>query len=884
MCDWLNPRRIQLFSAFDDNVTSPSSPTMIRRPLRAYLLWLILATLLPGVVGASLLFVHQYQKSRAQFERNTMQTVRALVQTVDSKLLQAQAIAQTLSTVDALEAEDFARVHRQARVALALAGANMNAVLRDRRGQQILNTAVEHGAALPLDHSAQLEQVFASGRPSVSNVFTGAVMRRPTISVDVPVLVQGRVAYVLSIGIRPDYFAEMLTPKSVPDGAIASIIDRDGIIFARNMNPDRYIGRRVTDPLFKALQRAREGVVESVTQEGMEVLTFYSRSELTGWSVGAGVPRVALNQALFGPLAALVTGVTVLFAIGLWLAWQIGGRLARSVQALIAPAAALGKRIAPPPFTEVYVKEAADVAEAIGTASVLLGERARALAAKESELREAHMLGRFGTWHRDLVNDTIQTSDSVAAIYGQEVPPFEQQRGTLLPEESWQQVDQLTRQLQRDGGSGRLQLLVNHAAGHQIWIDVRCESIQDAKGRVVGLRGTLQEVTERVKAEEALRHADRRKDEFLAMLAHELRNPLAPITSGAQLLGQDRLDPARIRQISAIIARQARHMASLVDDLLDVSRVTRGLVTLARRRLDINEIVTDAAEQVQEFVRSKGHRLAVDALPEAVHVMGDRKRLVQVVSNLLHNAAKFTPAGGQLRLELGADAATVWLRVSDNGIGMLPAELERAFEMFVQGERTPDRAQGGLGIGLALVRSLVQLHGGSVQVHSAGIGLGSTFTVSLPRCTESGAAARADGRAAASGAHPLRVLVVDDNADAAQVLAMVVSAQGHQVAVENGSLAALARAPGLQPDVCLLDIGLPDMDGHELARRLRAHPATEHAVLVAVTGYGQEQDRRASAAAGFDHHLTKPVQMGSLERILDQTGAALAAPGGRLSA
>ena len=851
---------------------------MTRRPLRAYLLWLVLATLLPGVVGASLLFIHQYEKSRSQFERNTMQTVRALVHTLDSKLLQAQAIAQTISTYDALQERDFARVHRQAREALLLAGAGMSAVLRDRNGQQILNTSMPYGAALPLDPSRELDDVFALGRPTISNLFISRVTKGPAASIDVPVRVDGRVAYVLSVRIGPRYFADMLSPKSVPEGARASVFDRNGVIFARNLNPELFVGKRVTTPLYEAMARAKEGATRSISQEGAELRTFYSASQLSGWSVGVGVPRASLNQALFEPLSALLIGVTLLFAIGLWLAWQIGGRLARSVQALQAPAIALGKGETPPRFTQVHVKEAAEVAEAIGAASTLLGERAQALAVKEAELRDAHRMARFGTWHLTLATGAVDASESVQYIYGRTLPPYGEQRGTLLPEESWEKTEALQRELVRDGGSARMQLQVLHADGHRIWIDLHCEAVQDADGRVTALRGTIQDVTDRVNAEEALRQADQRKNEFLAMLAHELRNPLAPIASGAQLLGQDNLDPARTRQISAIIARQARHMAGLVDDLLDVSRVTRGLVALSKSRIDINEVVLEALEQVQEPLRQKRQVLDRALLPAPAYVMGDRKRLVQVVGNLLHNAVKFTGAGGHLRVALALHETTLEIVVADDGIGMLPEELERAFDMFVQGERTPDRTQGGLGIGLALVRSLVQLHGGSARVVSPGPGQGSTFTVTLPRCANRSSGV-ADAAPAVDGAvRPLKVMVVDDNVDAAQVLAMYVGAAGHEVAVEHDPFAALILAERFAPDACLLDIGLPGMDGHELARRLRAQPATSQALLVAVTGYGQAQDREASLQAGFDHHLVKPVDMVALERIL----AAAAIAGGQV--
>ena len=853
-----------------------TSTTIARRPLRAYLLWLVLATLLPGVVGASLIFADQYRKGRVQVERKTMQTVRALANNVDNRLSKAQAIGQTLTILAALEERDFARVHRQAREALDLAGGGMNMVLRERSGQQLVNTTVEWGTPLPVNPSVWLDKVFASGAPSVSGVFKGRVSGRSTVSVDVPVIEDGAVRYVLSIGLRPDYFGGILSPHSVPEGATATIFDPSGIIFNRNMRPERSIGTRVTAPLFAGINRAQEGVIDSRTQEGVPVLTHFSRLP-NGWGVAIGLPRASLRAELTDQLALMATGMVVLFAIGLCLAWLIGGRLARSVQALTEPALALGRGARPAASSEFHVKETADVANAMHAAADLLDQRSLQLAAKESALSEAHMLARFGTWHWTLGSDEIEVSDSVPHIFGRSVPPFAQQRGTILPEESWEQVRRLSGELTRSGGSGALQLQALHANGDPIWLEYRCESVHGQNGAVLALRGTMQDVTDRVRAEEALRQADQRKNEFLAMLAHELRNPLAPIASGAQLLGHGSLELARIQHISGIIARQARHMAGLVDDLLDVSRVTRGLVVLATEPVDLNAVVRDAAEQVQALVRDKGHALELNVLPEPAKVLGDRKRLVQVAGNLLHNAAKFTSQGGRIAVALRLDGADVVLEVRDNGIGMQPAELERAFDMFVQGERTPDRSLGGLGIGLALVRSLVELHGGSVGVDSAGPGLGSVFTVRLPRLVDDAPALVPSVVAGPdAGAAGLKVMVVDDNVDAAQILSMYVAAQGHAVRTEFGPAQALALAPDFAPDVCLLDIGLPGMDGYELARRLRALPATRTAMLVAVSGYGQEQDRADSAAAGFDHHLVKPVDMAALEEILAGAGAVLA--------
>jgi signal transduction histidine kinase/CheY-like chemotaxis protein len=381
------------------------------------------------------------------------------------------------------------------------------------------------------------------------------------------------------------------------------------------------------------------------------------------------------------------------------------------------------------------------------------------------------------------------------------------------------------------------------------------------------------------RAEAALRAADRRKDEFLAMLAHELRNPLAPIRAAADLLSLASLSEARVRQISEVISRQVGHMTSLVDDLLDVSRVTRGLVTLESEVLDAKRIVSDAVEQVRPLIEARRHHLTVFQPPESALVLGDQKRLVQVVTNLLNNAAKYSPEGGQIRLRMEVAGGEVSLAVADDGIGMAPELVERAFELFVQAERSSDRAQGGLGLGLALVRSLVELHHGHVSARSDGPGRGSEFTLRLPRVDSIGGAVLGDSRgdkgpAVRASRRALRLMLVDDNLDAADMLALFLDTIGHSVSVENDPWRALERARDEAPDVCLLDIGLPDMDGNELARRLRAEAATAGAVLIAVTGYGQEQDRKAAIDAGFDHHFVKPVDTGRLAALLAEIGAS----------
>ncbi|PWF54934.1 PAS domain-containing protein [Massilia glaciei] len=368
----------------------------------------------------------------------------------------------------------------------------------------------------------------------------------------------------------------------------------------------------------------------------------------------------------------------------------------------------------------------------------------------------------------------------------------------------------------------------------------------------------------------ALQTADRRKDEFLAMLAHELRNPLAPIAAAADVLRLSTGD-ARLTKVSDIISRQVGHMAGLIDDLLDVSRVTRGQVELDRYPVDMKAVVMAAVEQVRSLNEARGHRLSLKLPARALTVEGDEKRLVQIVANLLNNAAKYTPPGGAIDLEVEAGEERILLRVRDNGIGMAPELVDSAFELFAQAARTSDRSQGGLGLGLALVRRLAELHGGRARAASKGPGHGSEFTVHLPLLRgAAGATGAADGAAGAAPQARLQVLVVDDNVDAATMLGLFLETSGHEVDVCHEPRAALERIGARRFDACLLDIGLPGMDGNELARQIRVASPGAVPALIAVSGYGQAHDRAVALEAGFDHYLVKPVGALSLQELLAQ--------------
>ena len=440
----------------------------------------------------------------------------------------------------------------------------------------------------------------------------------------------------------------------------------------------------------------------------------------------------------------------------------------------------------------------------------------------------------------------------------------------VFPELKGTDTEVTYRRVMETGKTAILEVFYTWPDGKNSWMEIRAHPSLDG-----GIAFFFRDVTERHSVQDQLKIADRRKDEFLAMLAHELRNPLAPIGAAAHVLQMAKLDDARILQTSQIIGRQVEHMTRLVDDLLDVSRVTRGLVEMENEPLDIRHIVTDAVEQITPLMQARRHHLSIHLPPETTMVTGDKKRLVQVLANILNNAAKYTNEGGNIALKTEVQAKHVLFVIRDNGIGMATELADHAFDLFAQAERAADRSSGGLGLGLALVKNLVELHQGTVSCHSDGIGQGSEFTVCLPRLVAEDAIPllAVNKNTLQLAAKSLRIMVVDDNVDAAFMLSMLLETLGHQVTVEHRSPKALERAKVAVPDVCVLDIGLPEIDGNELAQRLRKCPETARVKLIALTGYGQENDREKSLAAGFDHHLVKPVDMNKLAYILADLGS-----------
>ena len=399
-------------------------------------------------------------------------------------------------------------------------------------------------------------------------------------------------------------------------------------------------------------------------------------------------------------------------------------------------------------------------------------------------------------------------------------------------------------------------------------ISLTVSPVRDPVGTLVGMSKVGRDITERKQAQRALAEEARRKDEFLAILAHELRNPLAPIRYALSIARQARLTDAQRKRSDEVIERQVEHMSRLLDDLLDVSRIARGHVELRKKWIDLTSVIGAAIDSARPLLDRKAHTLSLDLPREALRLEADPVRLTQILTNLLTNAAKYTDRCGQIQLRAWREGGSIAISVRDNGIGISPEMAPRLFSLFAQAAPALNRSEGGLGIGLALVRGFVEKHGGTVDVRSEGTGKGSEFVVRLPtgRGTAERRASQGEGKSIA--AKRLRVLVADDNDDSAQTCAMLLELWGHEVRTASNGEEALAVAEQFRPEVALLDIGMPQLSGYEVAERLRRSSWGQAATLIAVTGWGQEEDRRRAKEAGFDHHLVKPVDPAALSVLL----------------
>jgi PAS domain S-box-containing protein len=488
------------------------------------------------------------------------------------------------------------------------------------------------------------------------------------------------------------------------------------------------------------------------------------------------------------------------------------------------------------------------------------------LRASEALLRLAQRAAHAGVWELDLVAGSAWMSRECHALYGTALaargPDIASWRRRVVPEDAPAVAAALAAAVER-AEEYSAEFRIHHPALGERWIWEIGGAEYDASGVPVRVRGIALDVTERKHGEQALVAADRRKDHFLAVLSHELRNPLAPMWNALGVLERPDATEDTSRRAQAVLQRQLAHLSRLVDDLLDLTRISRGKIQIRPAPLGLTEVVRRASEDHRPLFAEAGVALDVHLPDSPVPVSGDATRLTQIVGNLLLNAVKFTPRGGHVLLELTRGEKDALLRVRDTGVGMDGEMLARLFEPFAQAEVSLERSRGGLGLGLALVRSLAELHGGQVWAHSDGPGAGAEFVVRLPVARQETAAPAVPASAAAPARR--RILVVDDNVDAAETLRDLLALDGHDVAVAHDGEAAVERIAALRPEIVFCDIGLPKLDGYGVARACRADPRTRGAHLVALTGYALPDDLRRAAEAGFDEHLAKPPPLAAIE-------------------
>jgi PAS domain S-box-containing protein len=440
----------------------------------------------------------------------------------------------------------------------------------------------------------------------------------------------------------------------------------------------------------------------------------------------------------------------------------------------------------------------------------------------------------------------------------------------IVPPELLDEESRILEKLERGERIDTLETVRVTKQNRRVEVSLTISPVRDSSGRVIGASKIARDNTERKRVEEALREADRRKDEFLALLAHELRNPLAPLRNGLEVMRLAARDPSAVAQAREMMARQVGHMVRLIDDLLDISRINRGKMELRCSRVLLVDVINSAVETVRPLIDAAGHRLEISLPPEHVNLDADLTRLAQVFGNLLSNSCRYTERGGHIWLAALRRGDVVSVTVRDNGIGIPAESLPRIFDMFSQVDRSIERSTGGLGIGLALVKGLVEMHGGTVTAESAGPKKGTTFTVELPVLASHNIPVTLENSESASigDGHGRRILVVDDNEDAARSMARLLTLVGNEVRTAHDGIEAVETADEFRPEIILMDMGMPRLNGYEATRRIRERPWGRSVKIIALTGWGQENDKVRSHEAGCDGHLVKPVKLPELDELL----------------
>ena len=722
--------------------------------IRSRLLLLIFAVVAPVVVLAAVATVALWQQQRAAFEQTILERVRALRLALDTELWGTQRVLLSLSeSADLDTPERLASFTKRFPRLLANYRTWSTIGLRSEAGPMLASASQESVSEDLVVDDATFAKVLETRAPFISNLTPSAGGQLLMTYVAVPVIRQGQPVGVLFAGIEHRSWLDFLRSYPITERATLTLNDRDSVLIARTLNDERWAGKRSNAQFWNRTIGNDEGAFRNEGVDGQRFYTSFSRSSLSHWVLGTGVPQDDVESALKGTTAAIVAGVVVAALTALFFAWWLGGQISGTLQALQRTATTMGDSIADTSIsTPLAIEEAETVRRTLNTSAEKLRQRDAAL--------------------------------------------------------------------------------------------------QEAFGREVALRAE----TERVSSA---------KDEFLAMLSHELRNPLSAITSAATLLGMPQVTVDQATRAREIINRQVENLAEMINDLMDVARLNAGKIALKRRRMNLAQTVRHVLDGFVDSGRCSHLKMSV-ALADT-WVDGDETRLEQVIANLLDNACKYTARSGEVSVTLESVGGMAQLTVSDNGIGIAKELLPLVFDLFTQGKRSLDRAQGGLGLGLTVVRRLVDLHGGTIEARSEGAARGSMFILRLPEVPAGAGSAR--DLTTSTTVRPLRVVVVEDRSDNREMLRSILQSRGHEVVAFDDGPGGVDFMTKHDCDLGLIDIGLPGFDGMEVARRVRK-TAGRNPVLIALTGYGSNEARDSALAAGFDAFLVKPASLEAIERIL----------------
>jgi signal transduction histidine kinase/CheY-like chemotaxis protein len=874
--------------------------------LSTHLVAVGLAALVPVLGFSAFVMRENAQLQLEATERGMRDTAQAVARTVDKQLESAITTLQALAESEHLDPLTLEPFHAMCRRVVPSQGW-ADLLLFDADGHALMQASLP--LATPIQPSRRpelLAEAQSTRRPVVSDLFDGA-LRKNIVAVYVPVVRGDTVPYVLSAALPASDFGELLRAQGFAPGWVAAIQDRQQVILARTQREAELVGQRVPNPT-----PGREGWRRGRLREGTEVYVAFVTAPVSGWRIVLTAPVAMVEGPWWRGVWQMVAGTALALVLAGALAFMVGRRIADAVGALV-PIARAVERGDPAEPLRTGVSEVNAIAQQLSAAAGLARARELESAVREHQARAiarvAHALNASGgldtvlrtaveavrglvaadSARIALVDDMGRLVLRFSTDVSTAMPPgFVIERGHGLGGVAWQ--------------SGRPVRTEDFAADPRFREDrylpiARADGVVSAMavpvvtagtvvvGVIYANRRTRQPFTAADEAalmtladhaavavqqatllarEHAARAdaeaASRGKDELLAMLGHELRNPLSAISNAMHVLSAPGASEDARLHARDIITRQNAHLAHLVDDLLDVARVTSGKIALARRPLELAGAVRQSVATLTASGRTGEHDLRLDL--EAVWGNVDETRFEQIVTNLLGNALRFTPDGGRVHISLRGRPGEAVLSVRDSGVGITPDMLPRVFDLFVQGERGADRGGGGLGLGLALVRRIAELHGGGVEARSDGPGRGSEFIVRLPAIPAPPVAAREPGPAEGNGA-PRRILVVEDNEDSREMLRHLLMLDGHQVYEAADGPAGLEAAVRLRPDIAFVDVGLPGLDGYAVARQVRAE--TGAAIrLVALTGYGQPEDRRLALEAGFDAHIVKPVAPESL--------------------